>query len=89
MAVSLYNKREECSMGRTLRLRDLPFRKQAYVYVTAVIAAGVGIAYFSFILVTLRKTFQAATAWETVAAFLTVTLALLILGRALRLHETR
>lgn len=72
-----------------MSFRDLTPRAKAYVLGVTVFAGAVGIAYLAFIEVTLRRVFATVDGWEAVGAFLVVTLALVVAGRALGLHESR
>jgi hypothetical protein len=59
-----------------LQLRDLPLRKRLFLFGGIIVLSAVAIFWMSFILVALRKTFEAATVWETVAAFVVINLAI-------------
>lgn len=76
-------------MSRVDRFRAMPWSRKLLVYAASALAFGVGIAYITIITVTLRKAFELSAPWETVEVFLIVSIVLVILWRALGLHETR
>lgn len=69
------------------RIGDLPAKRQILLYAAITAIYGAAIAWFAFLLVTLRQALELADPWSVVWAFGLVTIVLVVAYRASGLHR--